>query len=261
MFRILISVFLLSTVRKKRAGIAVNITLISTESYVGKNTPLEHLQRFYKTFAEIKNKKFDGMIITGAPVEDIDFADVKYWNELKEIFEFARKNVTSTMFICWDAQAGLYYYYGIKKHPLNEKLFGIFKHKKLVKYDRLLKGTDDRFFMPHSRHTTIDEEDIKNCKDLVWLASSKKAGAAIIRSKDNKFIFITGHPEYDRDTLELEYKRDLAKGLPIAPPENYYVDGKENVVNMCWVSTANLIYMNWLNHYVYQLTPYEINDI
>ncbi|MBQ8197501.1 MAG: homoserine O-succinyltransferase [Clostridia bacterium] len=239
----------------------VNITLISTESYVGKNTPVEHLQRFYKTFAEIKNKKFDGMIITGAPVEDIDFADVKYWNELKEIFEFARKNVTSTMFICWGAQAGLYYYYGIEKHPLPQKLFGIYKHKKLVKYDRLLKGTDDRFFMPHSRHTTISEEDIKNCKDLVLLASSKQAGAAIIRSKDNKFIFITGHPEYDRDTLELEYKRDLAKGLPIAPPENYYVDGKENAINMCWVSTANLIYMNWLNHYVYQLTPYEIEEI
>ena len=145
----------------------VNVTLISTSTYVGKNTPLEHLDRFYKSFEEVKNRKFDGMIITGAPVEEMEFSEVKYWKELEEIFEYARKNVTSTMFICWDAQAGLYYYYGIKKHPLNEKLFGIFKHKKLVKYDRLLKGTDDRFFMPHSRHTTIDEEDIKNCKDLV----------------------------------------------------------------------------------------------
>lgn len=239
----------------------VNITLVSTESYVGKNTPLEHLQRFYKSFTEIKDKKFDGMIITGAPVEEKPFSEVKYWNELERIFEFARKSVTSTMFICWGAQAALYYYYGIEKHPLENKLFGVYKHKKLVSYDRLLKGTDDRFFMPHSRHTTVYEEDIKNCKDLVLLASSKEAGAGIIRSKDNKFIFLTGHAEYDRDTLEKEYRRDLDKGLKIAPPENYYVNGDRGEIKMCWVSTANLIYMNWLNHYVYQLTPYEIDKI
>ncbi len=239
----------------------INVTLISTETYVGKNTPLEHLNRFYKTFSEVKNKKFDGMIITGAPVEDKEFSDVQYWKELEEIFEFAKKNVTSTMFICWGAQAALHYFYGIDKRLLPKKLFGVFKHKKLIKYDRLLKGTDDRFFMPHSRHTTIDINDVKNCKDLVLLASSKQAGAAIIRSKDNKFIFITGHPEYDRDTLENEYLRDLNKGLNIAPPENYYLNGKDGEINMCWVSTANLIYMNWLNHYVYQLTPYEIEEI
>ncbi len=239
----------------------INVTLISTASYVGKNTPLEHLERFYKSFEAIKNKKFDGLIITGAPVEEIDFEEVKYWNELKEIFEFAKTNVTSTLFICWGAQAGLHYYYGIEKHSLPQKLFGIYKHKKLVKYDRLLKGTDDRFYMPHSRHTTVYEEDIKNCKDLVLLASSKQAGATIMRSKDNKFIFITGHAEYDRDTLELEYKRDLEKGLNIAPPENYYVNGTGGEIKMCWSSTANLIYTNWLNHYVYQLTPYEIEDI
>ncbi len=239
----------------------INITLLSTESYVGKNTPIEHLQKFYKPFSAVKNKKFDGMIITGAPVEDIEFTDVKYWDELKEIFEYAKTNVTSTIFICWGAQAGLYYYYGIEKHKLDKKLFGIYKHKKLVKYDRLLKGTDDRFYMPHSRHTTVYEQDIKNCKDLVLLASSKEAGAGIIRSKDNKFIFITGHAEYDRDTLEKEYKRDLERGLPIDPPENYYVNGKSGEIKMCWASTANLIYMNWLNHYVYQLTPYEIDEI
>ncbi len=239
----------------------VNITLVATESYVGKNTPREHLTRFYKSFSDIKDKKFDGMIVTGAPVEEIDFTEVKYWGELQKIFEFAKSRVTSTIFICWGAQAALYYYYGIEKHPLKKKLFGVYKHKKLIAYDRLLKGTDDRFFMPHSRHTTVYEEDIKNCKDLVLVASSKEAGAAIIRSKDNKFIFITGHAEYDRDTLELEYKRDLERGLKIDPPENYYVEGGKGEIKMCWASTANLIYMNWLNHYVYQLTPYEIDKI
>ncbi len=239
----------------------VNITLISTETYVGKNTSLEHLQRFYKPFSEVKNRKFDGMIITGAPVEEMDFEEVKYWNELKEIFDFAKTNVTSTLFICWGAQAALHYFYGIEKHLLDKKLFGVYKHKKLVNYERLLKGTDDRFFMPHSRHTTVYEKDIKKCADLVLIASSKEAGAGIIRSKDNKFIFITGHAEYDRNTLELEYKRDLERGLPIDPPENYYVNGKDGEIKMCWVSTANLIYMNWLNHYVYQSTPYDIDKI
>ena len=239
----------------------VNITLISTSTYVGKNTPLEHLDRFYKSFEEVKNRKFDGMIITGAPVEEMEFSEVKYWKELEEIFDFAKKSVTSTLFICWGAQAGLHYYYGIEKHPLAKKLFGVYKHKKLVGYEKLLKGTDDRFFMPHSRHTTVYEEDIRKCKDLVLLASSKDAGATIIRSKDNKFIFITGHAEDDRDTLELESKRDLDRGLPIDPPENYYVNGNKGEIKMSWSSTANLIYMNWLNHYVYQLTPYEINDI
>ncbi len=239
----------------------INVTLVSTESYVGKNTPIEHLQRFYKSFSEIKNKKFDGMIITGAPVEDIEFTQVKYWGELENIFEFARNSVTSTIFICWGAQAALHYYYGIEKHMLPKKLFGVYKHKKLEPYERLLKGTDDRFYMPHSRHTTVYEEDILACKDLVLLASSKKAGAGIIRSKDDKFIFITGHAEYDRDTLENEYLRDLGKGINIAPPENYYVNGESGEIKMCWASTANLIYMNWLNHYVYQLTPYLIDEI
>lgn len=239
----------------------INITLISTESYVGKNTPFEHLEKFYKPFSEIKEKKFDGMIVTGAPVEDIDFKEVKYWNELTNIFEFAKTNVTSTIFICWGAQAGLKYYYNIEKQLLPKKLFGIYEHKKLIKYEMLLKGTDDRFYMPHSRHTTVCEEDIKNCKDLSILALSKLAGVGIVKSRDNKFIFIMGHAEYDRDTLELEYKRDLSRGLKIDPPYNYYIDEAQKEINMCWSSTANLIYMNWLNHYVYQLTPYDIDEI
>ncbi|MBQ6727569.1 MAG: homoserine O-succinyltransferase [Clostridia bacterium] len=239
----------------------VNITLVSTASYVGKNTPAEHLQKFYRSFDDIKNRTFDGMIITGAPVEDLEFSDVKYWHELEEIFEFAKTHITSTMFICWGAQAALYYYYGIKKYPLKKKLFGIFEHKKLVEFDKLLKGTDDRFFMPHSRHSTIKEEDVKACKQLVLLASSEKAGASVIRSKDNKFVFITGHAEYDRDTLEKEYLRDKEKRNDVNPPENYYVDEIGGEINMCWASTANLIYMNWLNHFVYQITPYNIEEI
>ena len=239
----------------------VNVTLVSTESYVGKNTPIEHLQRFYKPFSEIKNNKYDGMIITGAPVGNVDFKDVKYWKELEMVFEFAKTNVTSTIFICWGAQAALYYYYGIEKYPLEKKLFGVFKHKKLVKYDKLLKGTDDRFYIPHSRHSEVREEDLKKCKDVVIVATSKEAGPAIIRSKDDKFIFITGHAEYDRETLELEYLRDKNKGLDIEVPYNYYVNDKVGEIKMSWVSTANVIYMNWLNHYVYQATPYEIEDI
>ncbi|MBR1983578.1 MAG: homoserine O-succinyltransferase [Clostridia bacterium] len=239
----------------------INVTLVSTETYVGKNTSLDHLEKFYKNFSDIKGRKFDGMIVTGAPVEEIEFSEVKYWEELKEIFEYAKTNVTSTIFICWGAQAGLHYYYGIEKHKLDKKLFGVYKHKTLVPYERLLKGTDDRFYMPHSRHTTVYEEDIKACKDLVLIASSKEAGASIIRSKDEKFIFITGHAEYDRETLEIEYLRDLNKGLKIDPPENYYVEGNSGEIKMSWVSTANLIYMNWLNHYVYQMTPYDIEEV
>ena len=239
----------------------VEMELIHTKSHQSKNVAEEHLLAFYKTFADIRHEKFDGMIITGAPVENVEFTDVKYWKELQTIFDYAKTHVTSTLFICWGAQAGLYHYYGIEKHLLPEKLFGVFKHKKLVNYDKLLKGTDDRFFMPHSRHSTVYIEDIKKCKDLVLLATSKEAGAAIIRSKDDKFIFITGHAEYDRETLELEYLRDINKGLNVPVPVNYYVNDKPGEIKMSWVSTANVIYMNWLNHYVYQATPYEIDEI
>ena len=235
----------------------VNITLLTTESYVGKNTPVAHLERFYQTFEAVKHRRFDGMIVTGAPVEDIDFAEVKYWDELRDIFEFIKTNVTSAMFICWGAQAALHYYYGIEKLPLPQKLFGIYRYYDFDRFEPLLKGLDDGFAMPHSRHTTIREEDVRNSKDLVLLATSEETGPAIARSVDNRFIFIFGHPEYDRDTLELEYRRDLEKGLPIAPPANYYQEGTHGKVNMSWSSTANLLYSNWLNHYVYQITPYD----
>ncbi len=241
-----------------------NITLVSTESYIGKNTPKEHIDRFYKPFSQIKTKKFDGLIITGAPVENFDFEEVKYWNELVEIMEFAKTNVTSTIFICWGAQAALHYYYGIEKRPLSEKLFGVFKHKKLVEYEKLLKGVDDEFFMPHSRHTTVLAEDIELKKGLTLLAKSEKAGATIAKSNDNKFVFIFAHPEYDRETLKKEYERDLQKGLDIKEPENYFRNGYQNgkgEINMRWSSSANLIYSNWLNYYVYQATPFDISQI
>lgn len=239
----------------------INITLVSTETYTGKNTPLEHLHRFYKPFGEVKNRKFDGLIVTGAPVETIEYEEVKYWPELEEIFDFANNNVTSTIFICWGAQAALYHYYGIRKKLLDQKLFGVFRHRKLVRYERLLKGMDDEFFMPHSRHTTIEEDAVREVKELQLLASSKEAGASIIKSKDNKFFFITGHAEYDRETLKTEYERDLAKGMNVEVPKNYFVNGYKagkGKINMCWASTANLIYVNWLNYYVYQTTPFDL---
>lgn len=237
----------------------INVTLVSTETYTGKNTPLEHLNRFYKPFGEVKGRKFDGMIVTGAPVETIDFEEVKYWPELEEIFEFARKNVTSTIFICWGAQAALYHYYGVRKRLLGKKLFGVYKHKKLVEYELLLKGLDDEFRMPHSRHTTIDEAAVKGADKLELLASSEEAGAAIIKSKDNRFFFITGHAEYDRETLLYEYERDVAKGMDIAKPDNYF--GENGKINMSWASTANLLYVNWLNYYVYQITPFQLDKV
>lgn len=237
-----------------------NITLVTTETYKGTHTPEEHLEKFYKPFSAIKNRKFDGMIVTGAPVENYEFEEVKYWAELSKIMDFAKTNVTSTIYICWGAQAALHYYYGIQKHSLSEKLFGVYKHTKVVEFDKLLKGIDDEFYMPHSRHTTINTEDILKNKQLQLLAQSKDAGATIVKSNDGKFIFIFGHTEYDRDTLKLEYERDLSKGLPIKEPFNYfkngYQDGKGEI-NMCWKSTANLIYSNWLNYYVYQITPYD----
>lgn len=239
----------------------INVTFINTESYTGKHTPIEHLHKFYKSFGEIKDKRFDGLIVTGAPVENMEFEDVKYWNELKDVFEFARAKVTSSIFICWGAQAALHYYYGIEKHSLPEKLFGIFKHRRLDNYESLLKGMDDEFYLPYSRYTTVYSEDVRRVKDLELLSESDRAGASIIKSRDGKFFFITGHAEYDRETLQLEYERDLQKGLDIKPPENYFVggyNGDKSVIKMNWASAANLIYVNWLNYYVYQLTPYEL---
>jgi len=237
----------------------VNVTLINTETYVSKNTAAAHLEKFYKPFSEVKNQIFDGMIITGAPVETLSFEEVLYWKELTEIFEFSKTNVTSSVFICWGAQAALYYFYKINKYPLNEKMFGIYPHRKIAEFEPLLKGIDDVFYLPHSRHTCNKTEEIKLVKELKILALSEKAGASIIKSRDNKRIFITGHMEYDRETLKGEYERDINKGLEIKPPENYFSDAEKSKVDMKWSGTANLFFSNWLNYYVYQVTPFNLS--
>ena len=236
----------------------VNITLVYTESYKSKNTAAAHLERFYKKFDDIKHKHFDGMIITGAPVETMPFEEVAYWKELTKIFDFADSHVTSTIYICWGAQAALYYHYGIQKYLLPTKLFGIFPHKKLIdQHDPLLKGIDDVFYIPHSRHTSVKLEDVKKVEGLVVLSESEYTGLSIAKSKDNKKIFLTGHMEYDRDTLKKEYERDVARGLPIHPPVNYFTDETCTDVRLTWSSAANLFYTNWLNYYVYQVTPFH----
>ena len=224
----------------------VNITLIKTETYQSKNTSERHLQKFYKSISEAKNKFYDGMIITGAPVETMPFENVLYWEELKEIMEFAERRVTSTIFICWGAQAGLYYHYGIDKATRNKKLFGVFETYSLVS-DPLLRGMNDIFYIPHSRYTEVREEDILNCRDLLPLARSEEAGISIIKSRNGKKIFLFGHSEYDADTLEIEYKRDLDKGLDIEPPLNYYKDDS-GAIDVKWRSTA--LFPGWLNYYI-----------
>ncbi len=241
----------------------VNITLVKTSTYNATHTDKSHLDRFYKTFTEIKARKFDGMIITGAPVENMDFEKVAYWKELEEILDWTKTNVTSTLFICWGAQAALHYFYGIKKHPLKEKCFGIFAHRRIRDgvAEPLMRGISDEFHMPHSRHTIIYAKDILHINELRILAYSKRAGASIIKSCDNRQVFVTGHMEYDRDTLRKEYERDLSKGLNIKPPANYFADKDLTEVKMNWSSTANLFYINWLNYYVYQVTPYDITKI
>ena len=238
----------------------VYVTLVRTETYNPTHVEEKYLARFYRNFEDIKDKKFDGMIITGAPVENMEFEDVAYWKELERILDWTKTNVTTTLFICWGAQAALHYFYGIKKHPLKEKCFGIFAHQRVFdgEPEPLMRGISDEFHMPHSRHTIIYADDIKSCKNLKILAYSKKAGASIIKSLDNRQVFVTGHMEYDRDTLKREYERDKAKGLPIKPPENYFADKEQTKVKMNWTSTSNLFYINWLNYYVYQVTPYNL---
>lgn len=236
----------------------VNVTLINTKTYKSKNTAASHLDKFYKNFDDIKDKHFDGMIITGAPVETMPFEYVKYWNELKSIFDFADSNVTSTIYICWGAQAALYYHYGIEKYELPEKVFGVFAHtRNTTTPEPLFKGIDDTFYIPHSRHTTVKVEDVEKVKDLIVLSKTEETGVSIVKSKDNKKIFLTGHMEYDRNTLKTEYERDLAKNLPIKKPVNYFCDDSCKSVDVKWTSTANLFYTNWLNYYVYQVTPFK----
>ena len=237
----------------------VKVTLLKTDSYTPTHVSNNHLTRFYKTFDEIKEKRFDGLIITGAPVETLEFEEVKYWKELIDIMDWAERAVTSTLFICWGAQAGLYYHYGIKKYLLPKKLFGIYENNAVAPYDPLLKGMDDVFKIPMSRHTEIDQKAVLNHPDLAVLACGKDCGISIIKSRDDKKIFLTGHSEYDRDTLHKEYHRDLDKGEPIEAPVNYYTE-RGDAVNMSWKSAANLIFYNWLNYYVYQVTPYDIES-
>ena len=236
----------------------VNITLVKTGSYTGTHTPLEHLDKFYKTFDQISSRHFDGMIITGAPVETLPFEQVAYWEELTRIMDYADKYITSTVFICWGAQAALYHYYGIGKVLLPEKLFGVYRVRSLDENEPLLRGMNDIMHIPMSRHTAVDEVAVAQCKDIKVLAVGDQCGLSIAKSKDNKKFFFTGHSEYDRFTLRSEYLRDLDKGLPIKPPVHYFIDGDTNHVNMKWRSTATLLFNNWLN-YVYQVTPYIIN--
>lgn len=239
----------------------MEVTFLHPISHKSKNTPPEHLQQFYKTFPEIKSGKFDGMIITGAPVEMLDFEEVGYWDELSEIMEWTKSHVTSTFHICWGAQAALHYHYGIPKYPLDDKLFGVFPHDK-VKFEKILQGLDDYVWIPHSRHSEVRREDIEKVKELDILLESEEAGLALIISKDGRQVFSTGHAEYDRKTLEKEYKRDLSKNLPIDMPKNYYENDnhlKEPIVN--WSSHAYILFSNWLNYYVYQVTPYDLNHI
>ena len=238
------------------SSLQINLTLISPESHESKNTSQSHLEKFYKKFSEIKHNKYDGMIVTGAPVEQIPFEEVDYWDELKEIFEFTKTNVTSTMFICWGAQAALYHFYGIDKHPLDKKMFGVFKHKKAVIHEVLLNGIDDVFYVPQSRHTYNLESDLIENQEIVRLCTSNECGSTIIKSLDNKYVFVLGHLEYDKYTLKKEYERDLAKNLPIEEPINYFNEDKSDV-DVLWRSTASILYYNWLNYYVYQLTPFD----
>lgn len=240
----------------------VDIELMQTVTHVSKNTSQEHLTKFYKSFDEVKHDKFDGMIVTGAPVEQMEFEEVDYWNELCEIFEWAKTNVYSTFYICWGAQAGLYYHYGLKKYPLKEKMFGIFEHRPLDLYHPLMRGIDEKYFVPQSRHTEIRMEDIAKIKDLQVLSYSSDSGVHLLSDMDCRNFFSTGHSEYDADTLATEYFRDKNKGLDIKIPFNYFPDNDTTKKPpITWRSTGILLFTNWLNYFVYQRTPYDLANL
>lgn len=239
--------------------IQVDVTFMHVKSHVSVNTPMSHLNKFYTTLDEVRNRRFDGMIVTGAPVEDISFEEVDYWKETCEIFDWAESHVTSTLHICWAAQAGYYHYYGINKKSLPQKLFGIYEHRVMNRKIPLVRGFDDIFLAPHSRHTETPAEAIHACGELTVLAESEKAGVYLAMAEGGKKVFVAGHPEYDRYTLDKEYHRDLDKGLPIQIPYNYYPDddpGQKPLLQ--WRSHSNNLYCNWLNYYVYQMTAYEL---
>ena len=240
----------------------VELELIQVRSHKSKNTSQEHMLAFYKTFDEVENQFFDGMIITGAPVEQMPFEEVEYWDELCHIMEWSKTHVHSTFHICWGAQAALYYHFGIEKVPLAKKLFGVFPHKVVYKNPILLRGFDDIFWVPHSRHTTVRREDVEKVPALKILSTSPEAGIYALSTESGRQIFITGHSEYDSRTLEQEYLRDKAKGLPIAVPKNYYPDDDDTQPpRVTWRSCANLLYSNWLNYFVYQTTPYDLGEL
>lgn len=240
----------------------VDIELLQMASHTSKNTSPHHLTTFYKTFKQVKNETFDGLIITGAPVEQLEFEEVDYWDELCEIMDWSKHNVYSTFHICWGAQAGLYYHYGIKKYPLKQKLSGIYRHKVLIPNHPLMRGFDDTFEIPQSRYTGIELDDVKRCPSLELLSVSDEAGAAIMANKTGRQVFITGHAEYDRDTLANEYFRDCNKGISPNIPCNYFPDDDASKTPpMIWRSNATLLYTNWLNYFVYQATPYDLHEL
>ena len=240
----------------------LEIHLMKVRAHTSKNTPVEHMRAFYRDFDVMRNEKFDGMIITGAPVEHLEFDEVTYWDEISEIFEWSRTHVQSTMYICWAAQAGLFYHYGVQKHPLNTKMFGIFPQKPLDMKLPIFRGFDDKFNMPHSRHTEIRRADIEAVEGLQVIAESPLSGVSMVMAREGREIFVTGHSEYSPMTLDTEYRRDLDKGLPIHMPYNYYIDDDmDKGVKVTWRAHGNLLFQNWLNYYVYQETPYDIEDI
>lgn len=240
----------------------IELSFMKVKSHTSKNTPIEHMQAFYTDFEEMRQHKYDGFIITGAPVEHLDFEEVGYWEEMKEIFEWARHNVTSTLYICWAAQAGLYHHYGIPKYPLEKKMFGIFKHTIANPELPIFRGFDDEFHVPHSRHTEVRREDIERHPELSILAESEESGVYMVMAREGREIFLTGHSEYSPLTLDTEYRRDLAKGLPIEMPQHYYPNDDPNQPPLVrWRGHANLLFNNWLNYYVYQATPYKLEDI
>ena len=242
--------------------VQVDITLIKAEHHISKNTSADHMERFYTTYSKLGGRKFDGMIITGAPVEQMGFSEVDYWDELTAIMDYSRTHVFSTLYICWGAQAGLFHHFGIKKHPLPEKMFGVFPHVVNDKLNSIFRGFDDMFFMPHSRHTEIRKSDIDACPGLEILAESPESGVAVVKDRNRRQVFITGHMEYDADTLDREYRRDVDRGLPIAVPRYYYPgDNPEKAPFVSWRAHANLFFSNWLNFYVYQDTPFELDAI
>ncbi|MCR5094796.1 MAG: homoserine O-succinyltransferase [Lachnospiraceae bacterium] len=240
----------------------IDISFMQMSSHHSSNTSPNHLNRFYHPFTELKNNTYDGLIVTGAPVEQLPFEEVDYWQELCEVFEWSKAHVTSTYHICWGAQAGLYYHYGIRKIQLSRKLSGVYRHRVMNRKVPLARGMDDLFMMPHSRYTALDEEQVAACPDLTIIGESEIAGSVVLVSNDGKNVFVTGHSEYDRYTLDKEYRRDLDKGLAIDIPEHYYPgDNPAKKPNLSWRSTSNCLYTNWLNYYVYQNTPYQWGQI